>query len=792
MAYELPAGASLNTSLGGQYSMYNGGTPTPSMKYVPQTDPTGSAIVPTGSSAQRDILPKLGAIRYNTSLNYFEGWDGANWTPLANMGVDSGTVGVGVPELNTFNGDGVTTVFTLSVPVTSERAIIVAVSGVYQEIDSYTLVGRQLTFSEAPPVGTSNIQVLIYSGSNSQYIAYTPAGTSAVITTVQAKLRESVSVLDFGAVGDGVTDDTAAIQAAIDATPQRGVLVFPQASNPAGGYRITNTLNFINKAGCTIDFNNQIINAAGFTGAAKAAIFFSGMSEAVITNAFVLGNTISVNRGVFFHADATHTSIHMKVGKLRVAGCQIGIQVGVATYQVSDSYMEELYGTDGVVGVYLTGENTLAMAYGSVKAYSNTTRGVHIEQGGGSIAALGAADSGVDIWFGSTSGNENSKLQRWEIVSGYSEEGVVGEVFIRTAATIDTNPFTEQIVFHGFRCTPFSTTNVTDFIQWNLNGDLVFKNCSISHGQQYPRVSIDPNTSYRNATVRFDDCVINAAAIIGVPQILMDYITTTDKQRVIINSATVNAMSWWNNGGFAANGLVSRGVYHDKIREFETNLLSAPPLVGSWNFLDAGNKNQTAKNLVLGGPSLAVSALLQQRDLSFDDGLCGVFQNGGNTLKTISSTNAAFSASSWTFGAIVRTLENNTDPVDGLTLGGVLGIRIGISVSAGVGIATCRVGGFSASVAVANPYDAHSIIAVYESAVAISIYATNLRTGAVVSAINTTAIPAFGTLTWVNGISLVTQLSIKGHIFCSKSVYTEDQAKSIMSAATRLTDSWRL
>jgi hypothetical protein len=62
---------------------------------------------------------------------------------------------------------------------------------------------------------------------NSSNVSYDPAGTGAVATTVQTKLRENVSVKDFGAVGDGVTDDTVAIQAALTAST---IVFFPQGN----------------------------------------------------------------------------------------------------------------------------------------------------------------------------------------------------------------------------------------------------------------------------------------------------------------------------------------------------------------------------------------------------------------------------------------------------------------------------------------------------------------------------------------------------------------------------------
>jgi Major tropism determinant N-terminal domain/Pectate lyase superfamily protein len=68
---------------------------------------------------------------------------------------------------------------------------------------------------------------------------FLPAGTGVVATTVQAKLREdAISAKAFGAVGDGVVDDYAALQAWLTYAQNNGGRYFL----PKGRYRTTQTL----------------------------------------------------------------------------------------------------------------------------------------------------------------------------------------------------------------------------------------------------------------------------------------------------------------------------------------------------------------------------------------------------------------------------------------------------------------------------------------------------------------------------------------------------------------------
>lgn len=63
----------------------------------------------------------------------------------------------------------------------------------------------------------ANIFATFAASSGSSLIGFIQAGTGAVASTVQTELRKQFNLTQFGAVGDGSTDDTAAIQLAVNA-----------------------------------------------------------------------------------------------------------------------------------------------------------------------------------------------------------------------------------------------------------------------------------------------------------------------------------------------------------------------------------------------------------------------------------------------------------------------------------------------------------------------------------------------------------------------------------------------
>ena len=111
--------------------------------------------------------------------------------------------------------------------------------------------------------------------------------TGAVTRSVQAKLRDQISVLDFGAVGDGATDDTTAIQnahAAWKLSKTSGPLFFPGgATYQVSSLTLTGDVNWEGGAGAVIRCSNagpavqeNFITVSGHTSIYLKGLGFDG------------------------------------------------------------------------------------------------------------------------------------------------------------------------------------------------------------------------------------------------------------------------------------------------------------------------------------------------------------------------------------------------------------------------------------------------------------------------------------------------------------------------------------
>lgn len=207
------------------------------------------------------------------------------------------------------------TVFTLTtmayLPGTHSLSVFVdgvnqygpGASYAYEETDSTTVtftsglhVGAEVKFSTTQLQGAGAI--------DASQVAYDPPFTGSVATNVEAKLAQTVSVQDFGAVGNGITDDSAAFQAAHDALgPDGGEILIPAVSSY---YLIDTSIIFTKPIRLVGDgwFNSELLtrtnNVTLISTNSKLDVVnlhFTALSAARGTCKFILHRPASANHG---------------------------------------------------------------------------------------------------------------------------------------------------------------------------------------------------------------------------------------------------------------------------------------------------------------------------------------------------------------------------------------------------------------------------------------------------------------------------------------------------------------
>lgn len=149
------------------------------------------------------------------------------------------------------------------------------------------------------------------------------AGTGAVQRTVESKLQDVVSVLDFGADPTGATNSAPAFQAALNSAVGTGLVLYV----PHGTYTINATLNW------PVDWPVQIVGdgidstVINYTGASSAInMYDSGAStkyvKSSIENLRLTGNGSNSTNGINIRQGYS-----IALRNIRVLGFEVGVRI---------------------------------------------------------------------------------------------------------------------------------------------------------------------------------------------------------------------------------------------------------------------------------------------------------------------------------------------------------------------------------------------------------------------------------------------------------------------------------
>ena len=201
---------------------------------------------PVSSGTSSPTSPTIGATWYdtNTTPPILKVWNNTAWVPVPNTATataptspTNGQVWVDTsvtpPVLKVWSNSGSN--WGAMLPLsggTMTGNIIFAAGQTFPSalpLSGGTMTGN-ITFASLQPLGT---------------LQFLQSGTGAVTRTVTSKLQDTVSANDFGAVGNGVTDDTAALTAMFDHCNSQGL----SWNIPAGDYLIQQNIVLTVKTG---------------------------------------------------------------------------------------------------------------------------------------------------------------------------------------------------------------------------------------------------------------------------------------------------------------------------------------------------------------------------------------------------------------------------------------------------------------------------------------------------------------------------------------------------------------
>lgn len=438
-------------------------------------------------------------------------------------------------------------------------------------------------------------------------LGFTPAGTGADLRSLQSKLRESVSVQDFGAVGDGVTDDTAEFAAALAA--HQTVYVPPTAS----GY-VIDTLN-INIAG-----RRLISDGAKIIHKATAA---SHCLRANADNVVIEGLEVDQSLQTIGHSGivlGAFNNITIRNNYLH-DGPFIAILASFSTYALIENNTVVDFMTTGAAGINLDG-NTNSSAIGNrvtntgaaniaFSGSHNAIIGNQLENSGNAdnVTGYGGGNSDWIIMGNTCRDSHNHGIH----VAGYRGKIIGNNIYncatrgINILANDSPNP-SEDIVISGNTVdgAPFAGITISETNRLTLANNIVR-----SSGQQGINTqtctdfAITGNviTDSGNTALRIADPTrgtVSGNSISGSPSFgidLLEVVTPPSGVNVIGNlvsscAASIRAGSNTTNSQIRSNILIGN----------TTNAVSAPSavIVGD-NITDAFTGTRAISDTVGGG-----------------------------------------------------------------------------------------------------------------------------------------------------------------------------------------------